>query len=324
MGLEASTIERSGAPQMRSPRTGRLLRLVRRLHMYLGLLLLPWLGMYGLSGVLFNHPGLCEAVRARRLAPEDFNQALAWRAPQAAASVVAAINRNERAAELGELRLDPRFPARFVGYTMLDAPAPDGRYTLFVQVERGVGVLVKRTRPRPQPEPLAPLQLQLPELSMAAVERAAQGLLQRQGLPVVRELRANPQVAPKLRLRVLDQAERAWNLEYDSFSGTVSGRRAGTAPNLGFAQLMATLHTTHHFPLQPGPRLFWALFQDLLGVAMLLWSLTGAVMWWQLKKTRLLGGLALTAALSLAAWVSYTTSQDVLFGDVRPQLGPGE
>ena len=322
----ALTVPRSrSTPRERSKRVAGLFRVVRRVHLYLGLWLLPWLCFYGLSGVLFNHPGLFESVQARRLAADDFAQSVAWSAPRAAQSVVSALNGAQPQTSTGErYRLDPSYAPRFAGYTMLTAPAPDGRYTLFVHIERGVGVLVHRTPPQPVSTRFERLQLELPELSTAAVERAASGLLQRQGLPVLAELRADPKVSPTLRLRVLDEQDQAWNLEYDSYSGAVTGRLQATPPTLGIAQLFSTLHTTHHFPLRPGPLLVWALFQDLLGAAMVLWSLTGIVMWWQLKPVRLLGGFALSAAVLVASWVAYATAGDVLFGDVPAQLGPGE
>jgi hypothetical protein len=37
----------------------------RRLHMYLGLFLLPWFFVYGLSSVPFSHPGLGQSVYGR-------------------------------------------------------------------------------------------------------------------------------------------------------------------------------------------------------------------------------------------------------------------
>src|SRR5215207_1607931 len=34
----------------------RVMHVVRRTHLYLGLFLLPWAVLYGVSGFLFNHP----------------------------------------------------------------------------------------------------------------------------------------------------------------------------------------------------------------------------------------------------------------------------
>lgn len=47
--------------------------LLRRCHMYLGLFLTPWLAMYAVSTIVFNHPGLIEqhyGGRMARFAPE--------------------------------------------------------------------------------------------------------------------------------------------------------------------------------------------------------------------------------------------------------------
>src|SRR5262245_25994080 len=42
-------------PAPRVPKR-RLMHVVRRLHLYLGLFLLPWAILYGVTGFLFNHP----------------------------------------------------------------------------------------------------------------------------------------------------------------------------------------------------------------------------------------------------------------------------
>jgi len=90
------------------------------------------------------------------------------------------------------------------------------------------------------------------------------------------------------------------------------------------SQLFAALHMTHHFPMGVGARWFWALFQDLLGVAMVFWGLSGLIMWWQLKATRVIGAISLLSALAIAGVVAYGTANDLLFGDVAQKLGPGD
>ena len=84
------------------------------------------------------------------------------------------------------------------------------------------------------------------------------------------------------------------------------------------------MHTTHHFPLRVGPLWFWALFEDLLGVTMVIWAISGLVMWWQIKRTRLAGVLSIAAALGLAAAVMLGTLSELTFSDVKEQLGPGD
>lgn len=307
-------------PTQPSPRRrGRILKIVRRTHMYLGLLLLPFIALYGLSGILFNHPNLFETVQAQRVAPSELKGLSPWQAQPAAKAVVAALNQEQGR----DYQLDPSVVPEFSGFTMLQAPAPDGRYLMFVNIERGAGVLVKRTPRAGRPDAFETTQVSVPSHAMAAVETAAKDVLADKGYPVVEPLRAHPKIAPQLRFVVRDDAGKRWNLVYHTYDGELTGRAADRDQNIGISRVLAMLHTTHHFPLKAGPLFFWALFQDLLGAAMLLWSITGLVMWWQMRKTRVMGLAALVLALVLAAWVTLGTSDHLLFDYLPPQLGPG-
>jgi hypothetical protein len=163
----------------------------------------------------------------------------------------------------------------------------------------------------------------LPALSTLDVERKVEGLIAQHGLARVEELKASPTVAPSVRFRAQDERGVLWNLSFDTRSQIVSGRRADAFPSLGAAQVLAAMHTTHHFPLRFGPLFLWALFEDLLGLTMMTWAITGLVMWWQMKRTRLIGAVVLSLALGAAAWTMLGTLDALTFGDVKEQLGPG-
>lgn len=287
--------------------------------MYLGLFLLPFVALYGLSGILFNHPNMFESVQAQRIAPHELAGLSPFSAQPAAAAVVAALNEQQGI----RYQLDSSMTPEFTGFTMLQAPAPDGRYLMFVNIERGAGVLVKRTPRAARPDAFETTQVNVPNYAMSSVEHAAKDVLVDKGYPMVEPLRAHPKIAPELRFQVRDPDEKRWNLVYHTYDGKLTGRAADSAQNIGLSRMLSMLHTTHHFPLKTGPLFFWALFQDLLGAAMLLWSLTGLVMWWQMRKTRIIGLAALVLALALAAWVTLSTSDHLLFDYLPPQLGPG-
>ncbi|HEX6243676.1 MAG TPA: PepSY domain-containing protein [Polyangiales bacterium] len=316
-------IERSAR---RTRQRGRVLRVVRRLHMYAGLVLMPWLMFFGLSGMLFNHPNLGEQVEGQRVSAEDLStlsQLQPWRPSAVAADVIEALNHAD--ASGGPYRLDPAFDSGFVGYAVMNAPAPDGGYMLILDVAGARGVLVHKVARKSEEGSSFPrLTLALPEYSSATLERHVQGLLSARKLPHAAELHAHPKIAPELRLRALDAQGQAWNLSYDVRTGELSGRRADRFPNLGISQLLASMHKTHHFTLEFGPLWLWALFEDLLGLAMVVWALTGIVMWWQLKRTRLVGVISLAVALGVAGSVMFGTLHSLTFGDVRAAMGPGD
>jgi hypothetical protein len=300
---------------------GKGLLLVRRVHMYAGLVLLPWIFFFGLSGIFFNHPNIGADVRAQRVSHNELRERklAPWEPKQAAEAVVSALS--ERSGQ--SYRLDGSLP-ELSGFTLLGAPAPQGRYMLLLDMERLGGVVVTRMpKPRAAHSSFPETQLTLPQLSTLHIENAVQGLIGQHGLPVLEELKAHPKIAPELRFQARDAQDVLWNLCFDTRTQVVSGRRADAFPNLGLAQILAAMHTTHHFPLRVGPLWFWALFEDLLGLTMMIWAVTGLVMWWQMKRTRLIGVLALSLALAAAGWVMLGTLNSLTFGDVKEQLGPG-
>jgi len=301
------------------------LKLARRIHLYAGLVMLPWLMFFGASGLLFNHPNLGEQVSAFRLGPErvrELTGLVPWKLQAVAGEVVAKLN-----ADAGQpaYALDAEFAARLNGTLVLKAPAPNGQHLLLFNPELAVGIVATRSaRPDGDPAPFATGHLELPQYSLRELEGKLGELLSKTGTPGPAALKGDPRLAPTLELRVKDRRGELWNVSYAVGTGNVSGRRADQLPNLGMSQLLSMLHTTHHFPMAVRARWFWALFQDLLGVAMVFWGLSGLIMWWQLKATRIAGAISLVSALGIAGVVAYGTANDLLFGDVAQKLGPGD
>jgi hypothetical protein len=303
----------------------RALRVVRRAHMFAGLLLYPWILFYGLSGILFNHPNVGEKLSARPVPPPALAARAgfqAWQPAVVAGEVVAALNLAEG---VGAYRVDPDFAARFTGPAVLKAPAAEGQHFLLLDLARGGGVLATRyARPAGPTPAFAARPLDLPRYSLAALERQLGGLLGAYGLASPQPLRADPRLLPQLELRLIDRTGARWNATYAVGDGRLAGRRTDTWPGLGVSQLSAMLHTTHHYTRELGSRWFWALFQDLLGALMVFWAASGLLMWWQMKATRLVGIGSIVLALGVAAVVFYGTTRDITFGRVAQTLGPGE
>lgn len=302
-----------------SRRVTRIKTIIRRIHMYLGLLLLPWLLFFGLSGILFNHPNIGEAVKGRRILNEGEGAVAAWPAQATAQSVIETLRAHD-----GAWSLDPSQTPHWEGYAILSAKLPDGKETIIWDVDQGRGIWVQR-KARPEPgNPHFPVtSVPLPDRRSAILGPELQALLGTQGRDAQKELRVHPRIAPRLRMVATDASGQAWNLVYSSANGELSGRKRDHWPAIGFAQLLTTMHMTHHFPMKIGARWFWALFEDLLGLSMVLWALSGIVMWWQLKKTRRWGIFSLVLALVIAGAVMVSTAQSITFGDIEQQLGPG-
>jgi hypothetical protein len=100
---------------------------------------------------------------------------------------------------------------------------------------------------------------------------------------------------PSLRFQVLDRdALHTVELELDGEMEVEAG--GGAAP---LRSKLLRLHVTHGNPGYTGVRWLWARVVDVMGCAMVLWGLTGLLMWWTLPTTRRTGAVALGLGVSL-------------------------
>lgn len=111
----------------------RFMKLARRTHMYTGLILLPWVLLFGASGVLFNHPTwLASAKIAHRSDPEIVKKTVGFAPPDPAwfaAQVVAGINNNVDGDELPEFELVSPGKARLTGRLSYTSASEAGQHT---------------------------------------------------------------------------------------------------------------------------------------------------------------------------------------------------
>ena len=133
---------------------------------------------------------------------------------------------------------------------------------------------------------------------------------------------AHPVIGPVLRLRLRDGNGEPWNVTLETRSGKLGGRHAEKMSDIGLNQLLGTLHKAHHYTTDVSALWFWAFFQDLLGLTMALWALSGLVMWWQMKPTRIVGAVAVLVALVAVALVMSGTITGLMFGEVPFKLSP--
>lgn len=313
-----------------SKRYPAVMKVVRRTHMYLGLLLFPWLLVFGVSGMLFNHPEMGEDVTTRELSGEQLRSITGLQAtdPKALAEqVVAGLNTARKEGAGAEYRLDPSFDSRFSGFTVLVAPGDGVNHIMIVDLKDGTGTLATRSTRSKQPRQEAPFvgeTVALPEHDLASVEAKMAPLLTQLGVEAKTALRANPRAAPELRFRMLDAQQKAWNVTYDLGSGRVDGRPADAARVLSVNELLSRLHKQHHYPLDLGFTWVWALFADITGLMIVFWAVSGLFMWWQMKPTRVIGVGAISLALGLGLAFIGGTLAELQFGNVQMRTGPGD
>ena len=114
---------------------------------------------------------------------------------------------------------------------------------------------------------------------------------------------------------------RLWNVVYQLADGSVSARPAEDGHGLDFYSMVSRLHKTHHYPDRFGARWAWSAFADATGITMVFWGLSGLIMWWQMKPTRVLGVVGISIATVLALLVFTGTFRGLTFGPTQTR-GP--
>lgn len=254
--------------------------IARRAHLYFGLFLVPWVFLYGSTALMFNHPAWFHErsmaqFGAVTLAGTDLS------VPPAADALAAAVHENLP----GDLSAPENI--RWLGRYRLRGKDSSSRYSAYIEPGGQGGVLyttpldvdsdhpLANLEPSPVPFPLSQ------ETDLAPIEES----LQVSGLTLDR--------TPTLLFDVRE-GDALWRIEYEPLDGSLSaellGQRSTAQTTRSF---LLNLHTQHVYPGAVSSRWLWAMVVDLMGTAMILWALTGLIMWWQLKRLRRIGGAVL-------------------------------
>ncbi|MCZ2342803.1 MAG: hypothetical protein LC104_13590 [Bacteroidales bacterium] len=325
----------------------RCLHLLRRVHLYLGLFLLPWAVLYGITGFLFNHP----------TAFSDQNTA-SFRATAIAGSPLLSAPSPVRIAEQVIAGLNARAPspnayslvepeaARYAPRTFAFATATlvDGRkVSLLFDVVYGSGTV----REQAVTPPIAPTQS-----APFAIRSGGSGNMGRTGrgsqdgsprtpaaeplivpeplhehvlatIPAALTATGFPQAVesvvtsvPDLIFHMQDQEGQIWRVNFNAKNGTVAGTLAEQKPAtepLSLRRFLLRLHLIHGYPSEGGAKWWWAVIVDVMSFVMVFWGISGMMMWWQIKATRWIGIpiiilSAVTATVMTMGMYAYFTS----------------
>ncbi|MEM6291914.1 MAG: PepSY domain-containing protein [Myxococcota bacterium] len=283
-------------------RSGSKFRLwVRRVHLYCGLALVPWVMLYAVSGVLFNHPDWS----ARPGGPQRFvlsdldaidPETVAILDTQRAAHAVARALGDD-VEVLG--RPAPRLRRSLRASSVADgADGPPPKLSLRFPSRRG-SYGVRPEREDRVPASLAEIEsVEVPGHDADAWNTFAQDVASA----------ADPDAGamtlddtPTLRFVATIDGE-PWQVDYAAKDGAVAFEPLADR-DIRIPRLLARLHMTHVYPDALGAAWIHALIVDLTALCLAMWCITGLMMWWQLRRVRRVGwvvivsGLAITVAL---------------------------
>lgn len=329
-------LERVGNPERRSddqipakvPRRRRfgkeykqLMKFVRRTHMYTGLILLPWVLLFGASGVLFNHPTwLSDTDIVYRESGTELRQIAGFEASDPLALAGDVVERLNEGSAQDQFELEQNGVARLGGRLYFSTKSEGGQHVVRFNMSEGTAWIESR----PYSESAT---VERPAFSGSVIEadfvpwddleNGAQALLARAGIEPSEELKRQSRSAPQLLFQVRDQDDRLWNTVVNLQTGAVDGRLAASASPMGLRSTITRLHKLHVYPDGKGARWLWAIAGDATGLMMVFWGLSGAIMWWQIKPTRLVGIAGLSIAAVVAFIVTTGTLNELSFGPPR-------
>jgi hypothetical protein len=281
-------------------RWNRVMRVVRRVHLYSGLFLFPWVMLYGVTALLFNHPGAFPDILMEAIPPAATGSPL-YGLPSAAdtaAKVIEELKKKEPV-KFGDLAISSGMEPYYPFPPSANARTKDTALEFSVELTDGSGVL--RIKPVPPPTPerpfLSPVAVSVPSPLVDQVIDGTKGVLAEKGYEVDV---VNFRGPPDLYFEVETQGQ-VMPVKYNAINGTLV-----SVNPFSWRQYLLRLHTSHHFPHAIGARWFWAVAVDVMFGAMVFWGLSGLFMWWQIKSVRWigLGTVVLGAVIALGMGIA--------------------
>lgn len=276
--------------------------LLRRIHLYAGLFLLPWVFLYGLTGAMFNHQGLLPEAQIQTIASSVLAETKLQDFPspqQFAEQVVVAIG---KAAPDTDVQLDDSHAPQWTNDVMFYVTEAGKKHAVhFDPVKKTAWVA---TFPA-EVEKREPMLKDVKNVQIAP----SPYVMARETVPTVLseigiETEAKPKPLGYSKLNFIASIDGTpARVTYVLRDGHIDITKHDGNDGLSFRHFFLRLHTSHGQPPHWNGRMVWSLFVDTMAIAMLTWGLTGLVMWWQIKRTRLIGGFVIGASIATAAMV---------------------
>lgn len=298
--LRSPTSKRNGD---RRKWTSKINILIRRVHLYTGLFLLPWVILYGVTGAMFNHLGLFPRISVQPVSDKVVadSRMAEFPTPQALAEqVVAALKEADHDADI-TLAADSN--AEFTNDILFEVKDADGQHVVHINpVDKTAWI---GTQPQNEETPKSLLNnvrnIKLAPNPQEIAQQAATSIL----TAVEPDVTAHPKALGWTKLNFLANVNgKPARITYVLKDGHVDINEFTGDDGMPLRQFFLRMHTSHGQPPHWNGRMFWSLAVDTMAIAMVCWAVTGVFMWWQLKRTRFIGGLVIALSI-ITATVMY-------------------
>lgn len=293
-------------PRKRKPWTNSM-KFVRRVHLYSGIFMLPFVLLYGITGWLFNHPGYFSGDETTAFVGTEVadGRLTEMTTPgEMASQIVAAINAQSDGEHKVELTTNRR--AEYTGFLWFSAKGKDNA-SHFIKLDPNTGdgevrtSLQEKTEQEREEElkksnPLSSInRVQIDQNGFKDAQATLPDVLAELGFEQTGEVKARRR-SPSLSFSATIDGEPAV-VSYNLENGAVSAIREDSLPETKTKNFLLRLHKSRTYSPYFNVRWFWALLVDGMVISMVFWGLSGLIMWWQIKRTRLLGGGFLVASI---------------------------
>jgi hypothetical protein len=307
------------------------MKFIRRVHLYSGIFMFPWVLMYGVTGWLFNHPRLFTADTVTHFDGEEVLGGALSRLvspEQMARSIVDEINFSSFLADGPEVKLTDKRPPQldsFLSYTVkadgmshsitLDPISGDGEIrstrtgTPTSAGDHGSGAESASTNPLQ-----VVARIPLPPNNLSQAQETLPWVLEELRLP-------NGEITTGRRTPTL-----SFSADIDGVpsvvtcnlsNGNVAAMRDDVRHPVEVKNFAQRLHLSRGYSPHFNTRWFWALSVDAMFLSMVFWGLSGLLMWWQIKRTRWPGAAFLVVSLAATILLVVGMHDSFAVGGIR-------
>ncbi len=270
--------------------------LIRRVHLYTGLFLLPWVLLYGITGAMFNHQGLLPEAVIQDISPDelrDTSLANLQSPEQLAQQVVEAL---QDASPGVAIKLSDNHGAEFNNDIILEVSASDRLHVVQIDpIDRSARVVELSEKEQLQPLLEDIRNVSLSDNPYELARQAVPQIMSAAGIDSSRP--AKPRGWCKLNFLASVNGEPA-RVTYVLRDGHVDVTKFDGNHGMTPRHFFLRLHTSHGQPPHWNGRMIWSVILDAMAIAMVTWALTGLFMWWQLKRARLIGSVVIAASVA--------------------------
>ena len=298
---EQPTSNTAGVAPSRGGRAAwsRVKILIRRVHLYTGLFLLPWVFLYGITGAMFNHQGLFPEVAIQEVDTSELSGYAFADFPTSEGLAQQVVESLQAAAGDHSISLAQDHGAEFTNPVMFELNEAGVKHV--AQIDPLSGSARVLTHPRNEETPV----VMLAEVKNINLSPDPQDIVRQSAEQVFATAevasKKQPQPVGWTKLNFLAQVDgEPARVTYVLKDGHVDVTKYDHQDGMTPRHFFMRMHSTHVQSPHWNGRTYWSFAVDIMAIAMVCWGLSGIFMWWQIKRTRIIGGLVIAVSIGTA------------------------